>query len=247
MIEDTFNRLRYAAKDNPTDLMSLMSAAKGVPTAQSAYAKGSGSVKAVREAEAYRDEVFSRLQAKYFPEDAIAGGERHVNRKQAHNWLIAQGYKVSRGKFYQDCKAGFPALGRDGSVSKFQTMQYGQQLDLASRGGDSMSFQDSEWDLLKTRAEAEIAQMKAERMRREEDSLWLHADEAWAQMAALIGTLRDSIRHHLYGGQREIVQEAGGDQERSQEVFDRIDQLISRAFNEVAAGEIHVEFERRMD
>ncbi len=170
--------------------------------------------------------------------------ERFVNRKQALNWLQAQGYRVSQGKFYGDCKAGFPGLHRDGSLSKYQVLQYGQQLDLEARGTVGERIDSSEHEARKLKAEAEIAEMKAERMRRDEDRLWLHADEAWAQVAALVGTLRDAIRHHLYAGQREIVQAAGGGQDRSQEAYECVDRLVSAAYNEVAGEAIDVKFAR---
>lgn len=139
--------------------------------------------------------------------------ERFVNRKQALNWLNAQGYKISQGKFYQDCNAGFPALNKDGSVSKYQVMQYGQQLDISSRAIAPDTSREDE--ARKAKADADMAEIKAERMRREEDALWLHADMAWAQMAALVGALRDCLRHHFHVNQHEIVHVAGGQRDRN--------------------------------
>lgn len=210
----------------------------------------SSSAKTVTDAKKLLTDFVAAMGSKYGPAAVAADpgdGERFVNRKQAHNWLQAQGYKVSQGKFYQDCKAGFPALHKDGTLSRYQVMQYGQQLDVTTRadaGGDGPQRED---EARKIRAEADIAEMKAEKMRREEDKLWLHADEAWAQVAALVGTLRDAIRHHLYGGQRDLVHVAGGEQDRSQELFEAADQLVARAFNEVAGAEIKIEFEREVE
>lgn len=166
--------------------------------------------------------------------------ERFVNRKQALNWLKSQGYKISQGKFYQDIAAGFPELYRDGSVSRFQVMQYGQQLDVSARSAAPDLAREHEATKLK--AEAEIAEMKASRMRREEDALWLHADVAWAQMAALIGTLRDCIRHHFHTAQNELIHVAGGNIDRNHEVFEFCDEIVNRAFNEVAGNAIEVKF-----
>lgn len=171
--------------------------------------------------------------------------ERFVNRKQAFDWLVAQGYKVSRGKFYQDCAAGCPVVHRDGSVSKFEVLQYGQQLDVTTRLANSDYSRENEAKKLK--AEAEMAEMKAEKMRREEDKHWLHADTAWAITAGLIGSLRDCIRHHLYTARSEVVLQADGKQDRDQEVFELMDEVIDRAFNEVAGESVNVVFEKETD
>ena len=179
------------------------------------------------------------VQEKPAKPDATAA-ERFVNRKQALNWLNAQGYKISQGKFYQDCAAGFPEIHRDGSVSKYQVMQYGQQLDVSSRSlvPDSSRENVSR----KLAAEAEMAEMKAARMKRDEDALWLHADTAWAQMAALVGTLRDCIRHHFHTAQNELVHVAGGNMDRNHEVYEFCDDIVNRAFNEVAGSSIDIKF-----
>jgi len=171
--------------------------------------------------------------------------ERFVNRKQALNWLNAQGYKISQGKFCQDCKSGFPDIHRDGSVSKYQVMQYGQQLDISSRS--IAPDQSREDEARKAKAEADMAEMKAERMRREEDLLWLHADHAWAALAGVVGALRDCLRHHFHQGQNEIIHIAGGDSGRNHEVFELCDEIVNRAFNEVAGGAVDVEFVREIE
>jgi hypothetical protein len=124
-------------------------------------------------------------------------------------------------------------------------MQYGQQLDLAARSEImSTEIQSKEYAARKEKADAEIAEMKAERMRREENRYWLHAEEAWSDIAAVLIALRDSIRHHLYTGQREIVHHAAGNQDHSQEVFEATDALVSTAFNEISEQSLAVTFER---
>ncbi|KJS02223.1 MAG: hypothetical protein VR65_06140 [Desulfobulbaceae bacterium BRH_c16a] len=168
--------------------------------------------------------------------------ERFVNRKQALNWLAAQGYKISQGKFYQDCAAGFPELHRDGSISRFQVMQYGQQLDVSARSVAPDASRENE--ARKAKADADMAEMKAERMRRDEDAEWLHADQAWAAIAGILGTLRDCIRHHFHAGQNDLVQVAGGDMNRNSEVFEFCDDIVNKAFNEVAGESINVTFEK---
>lgn len=174
--------------------------------------------------------------------EAIAS-ERFKSRKKALEWLRSQGHKVATGKFYQDCNAGFPVVGADKSVSKYQVLTYG--LALNKKVQPDMDALDSrEYNLRKAKAEAKIAEIKAARMERESDRLWLHADDAWSLLAGLLGNLRDCVRHHLYTGQREVVFTAVGDQDRSQEVFEFMDSLIDKAFNETAGGSVNIRFEK---
>ncbi len=169
--------------------------------------------------------------------------ERFKNRKQAHTWLESLGYKISKSKFYQDCNDGSPAVAKDGSVSKFQVLTYGQKLASIIQT-ESSAINTGEDDARKAKADADMAEMKAEKMRREQDKNWLHADVAWATVAGFMGTLRDCVRHHLYTGQGDIILMAGGDQDRSQDVFGLMDEFVDRAFNEVAGDKIDVVFEK---
>ncbi len=172
--------------------------------------------------------------------------ERFVNRKQALDWLQAQGHKLSRGKFYNDCGRGNPPVARDGSLSKFQVLLYGQALDKKIEPSPE-AYDSREFDLRRSKADAEMAEIKAEKMRREKDSSWLHADQAWATVAGLVGNLRDAIRHQLFTGQRDVVAVAAGDQDRSQEVFELLEELINKAFNETAKKTLDLKFEREDD
>jgi hypothetical protein len=103
------------------------------------------------------EETVSRIWTKHHPQDAPAPeGERFANRKQALNWLHAQGYKVSQGKFYGDCNAGYPAIHRDGTISRFQVLQYAQQQDVERRsfnGAGELSEQEQELKIRKLQNE----------------------------------------------------------------------------------------------
>lgn len=169
--------------------------------------------------------------------------ERFKTRKKALDWLHGQGVKVSTGKFYGDCDKGFPLVGKDGSVSKFQVSEYGRKLDRRIEPAQE-AIDKQDYQIRRERADAHMAEMKAERMRREEDENWIHSDSAWAVVAGLIGRLRDCVRHHLYADQGEIVLAAGGELARSQEVFEMMDETVSKAFNEVAGESIEIEFSK---
>lgn len=179
------------------------------------------------------------------PQEAtkVEGGEYFRTRKEAHQWLVDNGFKISQGKFYQDCKNnGFPYVNRDASVSKYQVMEYGRGLQ-EERGPDLSALERSEHLHRKEKADAEIAEIKAERMRREEDSLWLHADVAWSALAVVVGNLRDAIRRSLHRSQVEIVLAAGGEIARAPEVYEHIDGVVNQAFNEAAKHGFEVQWE----
>jgi hypothetical protein len=53
-------------------------------------------------------------------------GEWFKNRFEALQWLKSRG-KISMGKFYQDCKAGFVTIYPDKTVSKFSVAMYAEK------------------------------------------------------------------------------------------------------------------------
>ncbi len=189
--------------------------------------------------EAARDmfaEALGRLTAKYFPTEAPAPeGERFKNRIQAWNWLQAQSYKISRGKFFNDCKAGFPEVHRDGTVSRFQVMQYAQQQDVSRRSAPLDRTEERE------RLEIEKLRLAVEKMEKEnrkEDERWLLKEDAWAALAAVVGALHDSLRHYFHTGQGHLIYLASGDQTRGPELYEGAEELIGKAFNELARNNI---------
>jgi len=237
MDEERFKRLLAAAVGQ--DKNELVLVHNGHVAAMSAY--GKSPTKQTKEnwdaARAAVDETVERLQAKYLPGDQPAPkGERFANRKQALNWLQAQGYKVSQGKFYQDCEAGFPALHRDGTVSRYQVMQYGQQLDVSSRSIPQFDQSARREDLEIRKLEADV--LAAESKARREDARWMLKEDAWSSVAALLSGLQDSLRHHLHEGQGLVVHLAGGSPDREPEVYEALVDLVGRAFNELAAVRI---------
>lgn len=173
--------------------------------------------------------------------------EYFKNRKEAHTWLTENGYKISQGKFYQDCKQnGFPFVNQDGTVSKYQVMEYGLSLK-EETVPDLAALKRSENLARKEKAEMVQAEIKAIRLQREEDEFWLHADDAWSALAAIIGNLRDGIRRAVHTDQVAIVLAAGGEVNRAPEVYEHIEQVINGAFNEVAKKGIDVQWEEKSE
>jgi hypothetical protein len=163
--------------------------------------------------------------------------DRFKNRKEALLWLQNRG-QISTGKFYQDCADGKISIAADKTLSKYQVMEYAEKVfGFVRQAAPSVDQEDK-----KRRLEIEKLEMEVEKARianRKEDANWLQKEEAWAQMAAVIGTLRDSLRHQIHIGSVAIIHAAGGDPARGPEVYEQAEELISRAFNEVVnAGRI---------
>jgi len=168
--------------------------------------------------------------------------EFFVNRKEAHDWLVENAFKVSSGKFYGDCKKGFPAINADKSVSKYQVAVYGQGLR-NDQAPDLSALQTSDDVHRKAKADAKIAEMRADRMEREEDDLWLHADVAWSAVASLLGRVREAIRHQQHTASPEMVVAVGGQVARAPELFELLEGCVDRAYNEVAGEKIEMIWE----
>ena len=186
-------------------------------------------------------ETLERLHRTYFPEEApTPEGERFKNRVQALNWLQAQGYKVSQGKFYGDCKAGFPVVQKDGGLSRYQVLQYAQQQDVERRNSPlDTSAEETELNLRKLRAETQKKERENEDSRRELDQKWLHMDAAWEALAALIGSLQAALDHQCHVGAPGLVHSCGGNPTRAEETTQAAKGLVSNAFTEIlSAGSI---------
>ena len=163
--------------------------------------------------------------------------DRFKNRKEALAWLQSKG-QISAGKFYQDCEAGKITIAADKTVSKFQVAEYADRLfNQYKQAPKSLDMEDRKRGLEIEKLEQEVE--KGRLANRKEDANWLYKEDAWAQMAALIGTLRDALRHQFHIGTTAIIHSSGGDQARGPEVYETTEELISRAFNEVVnAGKI---------
>lgn len=168
-----------------------------------------------------------------------------ASRKEAWLWLKESGYKVSRGKFYADVEAnGFPVVADDGSVSRYQVQVYGENLKAAKQAATTPKSISRSDDLSrKEKAEADMAEMKSERMRREESEYWLPAADAWSVIAGLTDELRRAVRRELHDAQNDLARVAGGDISRAPELYEAADQAVSRAFNAVAGSGLDITWE----
>ena len=173
-----------------------------------------------------------------------ADADFFATRKDAWLWLKDAGYKVSRGKFYADVQEnGFPVLTDDGRVSRYQVQVYAENLKAAKQKARTAASVSRSDDLArKEKADADVAEMRAERMRRENSEYWLPAADAWSALAGLVGELRRAVLRELHDAQNDLVRACGGDISRAPELYEAADQAVSRAFNAVAGAELDIEW-----
>lgn len=163
--------------------------------------------------------------------------DRFKNRKEALAWLQTKG-QISTSKFYQDCQDGKIAVAADKTLSKFKVAEYAEKVFGFAKPVTPSYERSDKMAQLELR-EQELKVEKMELANRKEDANWLQKEEAWSQMAAVIGTLRDSLRHQIHIGSVAIIHASGGDPARGPEVYEQAEELVSRAFNEVVnAGRI---------
>ena len=94
--------------------------------------------------------------------------------------------------------------------------------------------------ILKLKAEVEDKEVN----NRNEAEKWLLKDEAYMLMAALVGLLQDTFRHHFHLMQNVLVLQAGGDQSLAPELYEDLEEVMAAAFNDVAQmGSVEVMFE----
>lgn len=162
--------------------------------------------------------------------------ELFTSRGAALNWLQSEGYKVSRGTFYTHCKDGTLPVNADGTLSRHKVSLYAQTKDAATSQVLSLTAEKEQLTVQKLRLEVE----QKEREARKDDDRWLYRDEAYAQMAALLGTLVDSLNHHFLVGMDELVDTLDGNISLKEQGYELAEEIIGRACNELCAmGQIN--------
>ncbi len=240
-----------AAADE-SDTMDLTIAYNAKITATKAYQErpGEATSKDRKAVEGDYSALLQKMVAKYFPQDKPAPeGERFNDRLQAWNWLTAQGYKVSRGKFYNDCNAGFPTVHRDKTISRYQVLQYGQQLDINRRGSTEVdrSGQHDEAVIRKAVADADKAEMQAAQMQRELDKEWIKRDEADLETCTWTALTRDGIVARFIKSLPSFIHAVGGDLDRLADGQAVFDQAVTDACNDIShSGEVEVDIEDKL-
>ena len=160
--------------------------------------------------------------------------ERFSSRKMALDWLGQQGMKISRGKFYEDCKAGLVLVYPDKSVSKASVAQYlinsQRGTPLFDAAAADMSVQEQ---LLRMRKlELEVA--KLERQDRVDDAKWVLREDSWAQLVGVLHMLRQNIEYYLHQSAAKLVLAVEGQADLAPQLVDLIPlEVVNPAFNDL--------------
>ena len=169
----------------------------------------------------------------------FAPKQSYKSRAEAYRLFIApQKLPVSQAKFYLDAER-LSMVGTDKTIELATLLAYTKdELKVSSTTGQSLADRSRDDarsldDDRRAKAEADIKEMQAEESKRKLDEKWLHRDDAWAALAGLVGILRDSLRHQFHVGSAQLVILSGGDPQRSPEVYEGTEEILSRAFNEV--------------
>jgi hypothetical protein len=176
--------------------------------------------------------------------------QSYKNRSEAFRLFIApQNLPVSQAKFYTDAVRLDMVL-PDKTIQLAALLSYAKdELKVSTTSGQSLVDRSRDEERLKNddrkgKAEADLKEMQAEEARRKLDEKWLYSDDAWAAVAGLMGTLWDNLLHHFHAGSPHLVHLAGGEPQRSAEVYEGAEEILAKAFNEVtAAGRIEAIFE----
>lgn len=202
----------------------------------------------------------NKLEAKYrptAPPDSQAGAssseapEYFANRREAWQWLHEQGLQIGESTFYRRIGTpGFPRLTPDKRVSRWECSEFLrlQQVEgNATPGGVYATDELVQRKLLADTEAAEyaagLARQKLERLTKETDKTWMARRDAYAMLAALIGTLRDSVLHQLHHNQLAFCAAAGGEDVRAPELYEALVAAVNAAFNEVADRPLQVELQ----
>jgi len=223
-----------------TEQTELKLAHNGHVQAMTAYQTKSGrSTKEDLDASrAYYDETVDRLTNKYFPDEIKTPlSERFKTRQEALVWINAQGYKVSRGKFFGDCKKGFPGVHKDKTVSRYQVMQYAQQLNAELRSSPTdHSEREAELKIRKLEAEVEALERKSHK----EDARWMEVVEHEIQMAGLAGLFEETLQQQITINLSRLIYQSGGDISRAAEFALELDNVIALAMTEAVREQIRL-------
>lgn len=172
------------------------------------------------------------------------------NRVEALRYLQGKQIAIGQTKFYDDC-AKFGMVQPDKTLRLCDLLAYIEQefkrgpvQPVRDYAGEERQRQLDDLEMREKTARV----LKLEREQRAEDDKWILKDESWAQQAALVGTLRDALRHHFHLGQSRLVHLAGADPARGPELYEGIEEIMSKAFNElVASGRVDVVFDGEGD
>lgn len=163
-----------------------------------------------------------------------ASPQQFKNRRSAHEFLLRRGHELPYTTFVDACKAGKCPVEADRKTILLSSLigYIDNHLTKGARGTEALADEKARLEVEELRERV----LKRQLENRREDDRWMLKDEAWAQMAALVGTLRDCLRHHFHLGQTRLTHLAGADPSRGPELYEGIEEILARAFNEMVAS-----------
>lgn len=238
-----FNQLRKAAEKNNEDSAELALVYNGRASAMRAYNDRPGKQTAddLNATKREYSETVTRLFDKYFPKHSKTNEREFKSQKEARNFLIEQGYKVSVGKFSQDShqfttSKGVILLSELVDYARKELRKTGSLADLAA--------QREEADTRKAVADADRAEIKRDEERRQLDKSWISREDSDLEVCVWAALTRDSIVARLDKNLPLLIHVCGGQLDRLPEVQAVLDQTISDACNDIAnSGEVNVDIE----
>jgi hypothetical protein len=181
----------------------------------------------------------ARLQEKYFPTEPV-----FETRRAAFAWLKDQGYKISIGKFYQDCAKGLCAVGQDGTIRESAVIAYAlQQLPKVETEDGKLVPKQAE------KLDEEIAHIRARRQNSEFDlehkkGQYLPRKDFGLELAARAGVLEQGLRNFIRTRMVDLISMCAGDPGKLPTLVDFFNQELDALLTEYASVErFHVLFE----
>lgn len=188
--------------------------------------------------ETTREHAAADLPADAGQPAAEAQEERFKNRAHAFRWLQEQGYKVARGKFYQDCAAGVVLVGRDGSLSRYRVLEYGTNLrtppPAPDVSGQDLALEKLRWEVRRIKNDV----LKQDLALRAEDHRWVEQVDHERRVSLLVVRLAELYDYHSHLAAPELCVLAGGDQAASGQVVDRMKRVLDAVYQDLRGAVI---------
>jgi len=209
------DRIRNKCSEDEADELDVLVTA--VARTKAAYQDGYAEIdlKKWNAAKGALAEFAAGLEAKYFPAERT-----FPHRNAALAWLVEQGYKIKKSKFYADCNRGLCVIEGDNSVRESALLAYAAE--------HLKRIQDEEGNLTplteeKARLENEKLKIHNERARFEQDKergKWVPKKDLALELAVRAGVLDSGARHLLLTRMGDWISMAGGNTKKVQTVLE---------------------------
>jgi len=183
-------------------------------------------------------EFTNTLVAKYFPAEQCFD-----TRLEAAQWLIDQGYKIKKSKFYADCKKGLCIIEHDNRVRLSEVDGYAARyLDrLEDEDGNQtpLTEEKTRLEIEKLKAQNERAQFELEKERKK----YIPRRDFNLEMSSRVGVLDQGVQNFFRTRTADWVSAVGGDAKKVSMVLDMMLPEWNELLAEYASLEYFVDFE----